>query len=73
MKPTANERDNIERERKALEEERNAFKKEQEVAAKLARLKELEAKEEEAKQQSLQQLPNNNFSFPSQYSGFLYS
>ena len=55
MKPTANERDNIERERKALEEERNVFKKEQEVAAKLARLKELEAKEEAVKQQSLQQ------------------
>ena len=43
------------------------------MAAKLVRLKELEAKEEAAKQQSLQQLPTNNFSFPSQYSGFLYS
>ena len=43
------------------------------MAAKLARLKKLEAKEEAAKQQSLQQLPTNNFSFPSQYSGFLYS
>ena len=41
VKPTKNERENIERERKALEEEKNAFKKEQEVAAKLARLKEL--------------------------------
>ena len=56
-----------------MEDEKNAFKKEQELAAKLARLKELEAKEEAAKQQSLQQLPNNNFSFPPQYSGFLYS
>ena len=53
VKPTTSERDTIERERKALEGEKIAFKKEQEVPAKLARLKELEAKEEATKQQSL--------------------
>ena len=53
-KPTISERDTLERERKALEDEKIAFENEQEVVAKLARLKELEAKEETTKQQSLQ-------------------